>query len=138
MLNPCTTNHNFADQNFHSKVRRSKRAVAEARSYFRKVDKNYMDLNFRKVDENYIDLNFDNSNFRKVDKNYIDLNFDDSNAEYISGDELYDTSGANAYDTYDYDTNDISGDYDDNTSGDDADEKTENWNWNTPEDHINA
>ena len=124
MLNPCTTNHNFADQNFHSKVRRSKRAVAEARSHFRKVD------------ENYIDLNFDNSNFRKVDKNYIDLNFDDSNAEYISGDELYDTSADNAYDTYDYDTNETSGDYDDNTSGDDADEKIENWN--TPEDHINA
>ena len=93
--------------------------MAEARSHFKKVD------------ENYIDLNYDDSN-----ENYINLNFDDSHAEYISGDELYDTSGVDAYDTYDYDTNYISDDYDDNSSGDDADEKIEDWN--TPEGHINA
>ena len=68
------------------------------------------------------------SDFRKVDENYIDLNYDDSNAEYISGDELYDTSGVDANDTYDYNTNDTSDDYDDNTSGADADEKIEDWN----------
>ena len=90
------------------------------------------------------------SHFREVENTYAvgtssgDFTYD-TDAEYVSGDDLYDTSGDGGYDydtsveavdvTYDNDVYyDTSGDF----SGDDADEKRESWNWNNPEDHLNA
>jgi len=119
-------------------VRRSKREVAEARSHFRQVENTYNGNGYdtyRSVDDTYSNVentydNVDNNyndgygSYNNVDDSYNDgydtyRNVDDftydTDVEYVSGDDLYDTSVEDDGDTYGDDAYDTSGDF----SGDD-------------------